>query len=32
MPFISLSEAKDAYFKSGKAKNEIYVFSLHKMR
>ena len=32
MPFISLSEAKNAYFMSGKATNEIYIFSLHEMK
>ena len=31
MPFISSSEAKNAYFMSGKATNEIYIFSLHEM-
>ena len=31
MPFISLSEAKSAHFMSGKAMNEIYIFSLHEM-
>ena len=29
MPFISSSEAKKAYFMSGKATNEIYFFVLH---
>ena len=29
MPFISSSEAKNAYFMSGEATNEIYIFSLH---
>ena len=29
MPFISSSEAKNAYFMSGGATNEIYIFSLH---
>ena len=28
MPFISLSEAKNIYFMSGKAINEMYIFSL----
>ena len=32
MPFISSSEAKNAYFMSGKAMNEIYIFSLHEMK
>ena len=32
MPFISSSEAKNAYFMSGKATNEIYIFSLHEMK
>ena len=32
MPFISLSEAKNAYFMSGEATNEIYTFSLHDMK
>ena len=32
MPFISSSEAKNAYFMSGEATNEIYIFSLHKMK
>ena len=32
MPFISLSEAKSAYFMSGEATNEIYIFSLHLMK
>ena len=32
MPFIALSEAKNAYFMSGKATNEIYIFSLHEMK
>ena len=31
MPFISSSEAKNAYFMSGKATNEIYIFSLDEM-
>ena len=31
MPFISSSEVKNAYFISGKATNEIYIFSLHEM-
>ena len=31
MPFISSSEAKNAYFMSGEATNEIYIFSLHEM-
>ena len=29
MPFFSSSEAKNAYFMSGEATNEIYIFSLH---
>ena len=32
MPFISSSEAKNAYFMSCKAMNEIYIFSLHEMK
>ena len=32
MPLISLSEAKNAYFMSGEATNEIYIFSLHEMK
>ena len=32
MPFISSSEAKNAYFMSGEATNEIYIFSLHEMK
>ena len=32
MPFISSSEAKNAYFTSGKAKNEICIFSLQEMK
>ena len=32
MPFISSSEAKNAYFISGKATNEIFIFSLHEMK
>ena len=32
MPFISSSEAKNAYFMSGKATNEIYIFSLQEMK
>ena len=32
MPFFSLSEAKDVYFMSGKATNEIYIFSLQEMK
>ena len=32
MPFISLSEAKNAYFMSGEATNEIYIFSLQVMK
>ena len=32
MPFISSSEAKIAYFKSGEATNEIYIFWLHEMK
>ena len=31
MPFISWSEAKNAYFMSGEATNEIIIFSLHEM-
>ena len=29
MPFISSSEAKNVYFMSGEATNEIYFFTLH---
>ena len=32
MPFISSSEAKNAYFMSGEAMNEIYIFWLHEMK
>ena len=32
MTFISLSEAKNLYFTSGKATNEIYIFSLHEKK
>ena len=32
MPFISSSEAKNAYFMSGEATNEIYIFSPHEMK
>ena len=32
MPFISLSEANNAYDMSGEAINEIYLFSLHLMK
>ena len=32
MPFISSSEAKKAYFMSGEATNEIFIFSLHEMK
>ena len=32
MPFVSLSEAENVYFMSGKATNEIYIFSLHEMK
>ena len=32
MPFISSSEAKNAYFMSGEATNEIFIFSLHEMK
>ena len=32
MPFISSSEAKNAYFMSDKATNEIYIFSLHSLK
>ena len=31
MPFTSSSAAKNAYFMSGVAVNEIYIFSLHEM-
>ena len=31
MPFISSSEAKNTYFMSGEATNEIYIFSLHEI-
>ena len=30
--FISLSEVKNAYFMSGEATNEIFLFSLHEMK
>ena len=32
MPFISSSETKNAYFMSGEATNEIFIFSLHEMK
>ena len=32
MSFISSSEAKNVYFKNGKATNEIFIFSLHEMK
>ena len=32
MPFISSSGAKNAYFMSGEATNEVYIFSLHEMK
>ena len=32
MLFISSSEAKNAYFMSGEATNEIYIFSLQEMK
>ena len=32
MLFISSSEAKNAYFMSGEATNETYIFSLHNMK
>ena len=32
MPFISSSEAKNAYFMSDEATNEINIFSLHEMK
>ena len=32
MPFISSSEAKNAYFMSGEATNEIYIFLLHEVK
>ena len=32
MLFISSSEAKNAYFMSGEATNEIFIFSLHEMK
>ena len=32
MPFISSSEAKNTYFMSGEATNEIYIFSLHELK
>ena len=32
MPFVSSSEAENAYFMSGKATNETYKFSLHEMK
>ena len=32
MPFISSSEAKNAYVMSGEATNEIYIFLLHEMK
>ena len=32
MSFISSSEAKNAYFMSGEATNEIYIFLLYEMK
>ena len=32
MPYISSSEAKNAYFMSGDAMNEIHILSLHQMK
>ena len=32
MPFVSSSEVENAYFMSGKATNEIFIFSLHEMK
>ena len=32
MPFISSSEAKNVYFMSGEATNEIYIFSLREIK
>ena len=32
MPFISLSEGKNAYFMNSEVTNEIYFFSLHEMK
>ena len=32
IPFISSSEAKNAYFMSGKARNGMYIFSLLEMK
>ena len=32
MPFISSSEAKNAYFMSGEGTNEILIFSQHEMK
>ena len=32
MPFISSSEAKNAYSMSGEATNKIFIFSLHGMK
>ena len=32
MPFISYSEAKNACFMSGEARNEIYIFLPHEMK
>ena len=32
VPFISSSEAKNAYFMSGEATNDIYILSLHEMK
>ena len=32
MPFISSSEAKNAYFMRGEAMNEMYIFSLYEMK
>ena len=32
MSFISSGEGKNAFFMSGEATNEIYIFSLHEMK
>ena len=32
MPFHSSREAKNAYFMSGEASNEIYILSFHEMK
>ena len=32
MPFFSSSEVENAYFMSGKATNEIFIYSLHEMK